>query len=306
MRNERAPTTPPTWAELRAAAATRLGSEAEARWLLEEVAGERWPTGFVSDQERQRFDTLVARRAAREPLQYVIGQWGFRTLNLMLDTRVLIPRPETEQVVEAALLELDRLADGSPPPGRRPRDPLILVDLGTGSGAMALALAAERARVEVWATDVSEAALAVAAANLSQSGGRSTPRVHLAEGSWWTALPGHLRGRIDLVVSNPPYVATAEMSHLDAEVVEWEPRLALEAGPTGLEAIGEILGEARSWLRPTGVAVIEIAPHQAVQAETLARAAGFAAVEVRPDLAGRDRILVARLTPPAAPGKRTP
>jgi release factor glutamine methyltransferase len=256
------------------------------------LTGEQWPTGRASEQAQHRFDALVARRAAGEPLQYVIGQWGFRTLDLVVDRRVLIPRPETEQVVEAALAELDRLAAG-----RSTSERLVAVDLGTGSGAIALAVAAERERVEVWATDVSESALAVAAANLARMGAGFASRVRLAGGPWWTALPPHLHGRVDLVVSNPPYIASTEMSQLDAEVVAWEPRLALEAGPTGLEAVGEILGGAPSWLGPQGVAVIEIAPHQSAAATTLAHAAGFRSVEVRPDLAGRERILVARGAP---------
>lgn len=277
-----------TWPRLRAAAAARLGSHAEAGWLVEEVTGERWPTGGVSEPARVRFAAMVERRAAGEPLQYVIGRWGFRTLDLMVDRRVLIPRPETEQVVEVALGELDRMAAASP------RDRLVAVDLGTGSGAMALALVAERPRVEVWATDVSPAALAVAGANLAGLGGRPAARVRLATGSWWSALPGNLHGRVDLAVSNPPYVASGEMAALDREVAVWEPALALEAGPTGLEAVRQILGGARGWLRPAGVAVIEIAPHQAALAQALAREAGFTDVEVRPDLAGRARSLVAR------------
>jgi release factor glutamine methyltransferase len=264
---------------LRAAAASRLGSKAEARWLAEAVTGERWPAGSASEPARHRFDALVARRVGGEPLQYVIGQWGFRTLDLVVDRRVLIPRPETEQVVEAAVAELDRMA--ADPVGQRDGETperQIAVDLGTGSGAIALALAAERDRVEVWATDVSEPALAVAAANLGRLAhlrglGRGvSERVHLARGSWWTA-------------------------HLDAEVVEWEPRLALEAGPTGLEAVAEILGAAREWLRPMGVAVIEIAPDQSAAVRTLARSAGFGSAEIELDLTGRDRILVARGTP---------
>ncbi len=293
-----------TWAELRAGAATRLGSNAEARWLVEEVTGERWATGPASEPARHRFDALVARRAAGEPLQYVLGQWGFRTLDLVVDRRVLIPRPETEQVVEAAVAELDRLAASSAGQGdRRTPERLIAVDLGTGSGAIALALAAERVGVEVWATDVSDSALAVAAANLGRLASLSrleagvASRVHLVQGSWWAALPASLQGRVDLVVSNPPYIGSAEMSQLDVEVAAWEPRLALEAGLTGLEAVGEILGGSRAWLRPRGVAVIEIAPHQSAPVTTLARSAGFGSVEVRPDLAGRDRILVARQAP---------
>jgi release factor glutamine methyltransferase len=234
-------------------------------------------------------EVLVDRRAKGEPLQYVVGRWGFRTLDLLVDRRVLIPRPETEQVTEVALAELDRLADDH---GSRKR--LIAVDLGTGSGAIALAIAAERTGVEVWATDISAPALEVAAANQAGLGGRHASRVRLALGGWWSALPGELRGRVDLVVSNPPYIASGEMTQLDAQVSRWEPNLALEAGPTGLEALVAILNGAPAWLRPGGVAVLEIAPHQAASAVAMARKAGLTEAEVHPHLAGRDRTLVAR------------
>ncbi len=290
---------------MRAETAACLGSDAEAAWLVEEVTGERWPVGRVSELARSRFAALVERRVAGEPLQYVIGRWAFRTLDLMVDRRVLIPRPETEQVVEVGLAELDRLARRRrPQPGladpdvdRRPDGPPVVVDLGTGSGAIALALAAERPGAEVWATDISPAALEVAGANLAGLGGRAAARVRLASGRWWSALPEHLRGQVDLTVSNPPYVSSGEMEGLDAEVSDWEPKVALEAGPTGLEAVREILCGALGWVRPGGVVVLEIAPHQSAAAAATAREAGFAAVEVHPDLAGRDRALVARLRP---------
>src|SRR6202035_4669052 len=124
------------------------------------------------------------------------------------------------------------------------------------------ALAAARPGVEVWASDVSPAALEVAGANLAGLGGRAAARVRLAAGPWWSALPDDLRGRVDLAVSNPPYVSSAEMEQLDTQVADWEPKLALEAGPTGLEAVRDILTGAVGWLRPGGVAVLEIAPHQ--------------------------------------------
>jgi release factor glutamine methyltransferase len=288
-----------TWAQLHAEATARLGSRNEARWLIEEVTGERWPlvqaatATRVTTRARARFEALVARRAAGEPLQYVLGRWQFRTLDLMVDRRVLIPRPETEQVVEAALGELDRLAAERP----ARTDRLVAVDLGTGSGAIALSLAAERPRVAVWATDVSFGALAVAGANLAGLGGRAAARVRLSPGSWWAAVPGELRGHVDLVASNPPYISSGEMTALGAEVVDWEPRLSLEAGPSGLEAVGQILAGAREWLRPGGAAVLEMAPHQSDQVAALAREAGLAVVGVRPDLAGRDRALVARRAP---------
>jgi release factor glutamine methyltransferase len=159
----------------------------------------------------------------------------------------------------------------------------------------------------VWATDESADALAVASANLAGLGGWAAPRVRLARGRWWHALPEELRGRLALVVSNPPYISSGEMAELDPVVAEWEPAGALEAGPSGLEDVTEILGGAGSWLAPGGAVVIEIAPHQADAAASLATAAGLEAVEVRPDLAGRPRALVARaVAAPAGVGLSSP
>jgi release factor glutamine methyltransferase len=246
-----------------------------AAWVLvlDEPVPER-AIGFVAG--------MVDRRTAGEPLQYVVGRWGFRRLDLLVDRRVLIPRPETEQVVEEALTELRGL--GRPAP--------MAADLGTGSGAIALSLALE-AGARVWATDVSEDALAVARANLAGLGGRAATRVRLEAGSWYDALPPVLRGRLQLVVANPPYVAEHEVADLDPAVARWEPRLALVPGPTGLEAIEEIVLGAPAWLDEAGVLVVETAPWQAADAVALAGAAGFSRAEVRPDLAGRPRTLVA-------------
>ena len=291
-----APGTAPatTWRGLYDEARRRLHADIEARWIVEEASGSSWselagdaPT--VTAAALNRFRAMLDRRAAGEPLQYVLGHWSFRTLDLMVDSRVLIPRPETEQVVEAALLELDLAREKDP--GRR----LLAADLGTGSGAIALSIAAERRRVNVWATDVSQAALDVASANLSGMGGYPATRVQLAYGSWWAALPDDLRGNVDLVVSNPPYVSAAEIAALDPVVRDWEPTSALEAGTTGLEAVELILADAPRWLTPAGAAVIEIAPHQAGAAAGIASKYGFSDVEVGQDLAGLDRVLVARL-----------
>jgi release factor glutamine methyltransferase len=230
---------------------------------------------------------MVDRRAAGEPLQYVIGRWGFRSLDLIVDTRVLIPRPETEQVVDVAIGELERLRREGP---RR----AIAADLGTGSGAIALSMALEATSLEVWAVDVSREALAVARANLAGLGGRAAARVRLVEGDWFSALPTTLRGALGLVVTNPPYVAEGEVSGLEAEVAGWEPRGALVAGPTGLEAIAAIIEQSPRWLARPGALVTEIAPHQADAARRCAEAAGFDDVCVVEDLAGRRRVLVAR------------
>lgn len=276
-----------TWPELYAAARSRLGSDSEARWLVEEASGEQFPVeGSVPERPGRRFAAMLERRAGGEPLQYVLGRWGFRHLDLMVDQRVLIPRPETEVVVEVALAEL------SATPGQ------VAVDLGTGSGAIGLSLVAEHPRVEVWATDSSPDALDVARANAAGLGGRAASRIRFAEGEWWTALPPALKGRVDLAVANPPYLAAAEHAHLDPVVRDWEPVRALVAGPAGLEAVEAILSGAPDWLAPGGTVVVEIAPHQAAPLRT-----AFPGAEVHPDLAGRDRVLVARFP---SLGRRTP
>ncbi len=235
-----------------------------------------------------RFDAMVARRCTGEPLQYVLGRWAFRRLDLMVDRRVLIPRPETEVVTEFALAEIDRLvaARGTTYDNRLP-----VADLGTGSGAIALAIASERPLTDVWATDRSPEALAVARANLTGIG-RAAGRVRLHEGHWFDALPGELRGSLAVVVSNPPYVG--EHEPLDAEVADWEPLTALRSGPTGLDDLVTIVDGAVEWLAPDGVLVVEHAPSQAQAVTGLAASVGFSEVLLRQDLAGRDRATIAR------------
>jgi release factor glutamine methyltransferase len=275
-----------TWGELRAAVERRLGSADDARRIVEEACGPDWASRSaerVSERAAGYVERMVERRESGEPLQYTVGRWGFRHLDLLVDHRVLIPRPETETVVGVALDELKSLG---PTP--------TVVDLGTGSGAIALSLAREVPDAHVWATDVSAGALAVARANLAGLGGRAAPRVRLVEGSWFRALPPLLRGQVHVIVSNPPYVSEAEVADLPPEVARWEPMSALVAGPTGLEQIEQIVAEAPAWLTRPGALVVEIAPHQADAAGALARDAGFVDVEVRPDLAGRPRALVGR------------
>jgi len=224
---------------------------------------------------------MVARRLEGEPLQYVLGHWGFRTLDLLVDRRVLIPRPETEQLVEVAL-SIARATTG----------PLTIADLGTGSGAIAMALAAELfpRPLTVWATDASDDALAVARANLAGMG-RPAVTVRMEAGSWYDALPPDLTGHLDLVVSNPPYIGTAE--DLDERVRGWEPAAALLAGPDGLDALREVIAGARRWLAAGGSLICEIGATQGPAVLALAEDAGLTAARVEPDLAGLDRILVA-------------
>jgi len=272
-----------TWAEVRREAAAQLtgvaaAPEQEARWLAEEAAPDL--DGPVTTRALAHFDAMVGRRLAGEPLQYVLGHWAFRSLDLLVDRRVLIPRPETEVVAGEAIDELRRLG------GR------VAVDLGTGSGAIALSIAAEVTTVEVWAVDRSADALAVARANLAGIG-RAGARVRMVEGDWFSALPDEVRGTVDVIVSNPPYVADGD--DLPASVREWEPTSALLAGADGLDDVRRIVAEAPAWLRRPGTLVVEVAPTQAEAVVALAVAAGFDAAEFRHDMTGRPRFLVARL-----------
>jgi len=259
--------------------------EREARLLLEEATGaDGAELALVLDERATQrrlahLDAMVGRRSGGEPLQHVLGRWGFRTLDLLVDRRALIPRPETEVVAGLALDALE---------GRvRP----VAVDLGTGTGAIALALAAEHPSVEVWATDRSADALEVARANMAGLG-RPASRVRVAEGSWFAALPDDMQGMLDLVVSNPPYVA--EDDELPAVVRHWDPHEALVSGPTGLEAIEVIVAAAPVWLVAGGTLVVEHAPDQGQAVRALAEAAGLIEVHTEPDLTGRARALVAR------------
>jgi release factor glutamine methyltransferase len=293
-----------SWAQQRRIVADRLTTagiaspDAEARWLTETAsgyAGADWLTiaaQLPNERAQRHLDAMVERRLAGEPLQYVLGSWSFRGLDLMVDHRVLIPRPETEWVVEVALEEAARTGlRRATRPALGTHTKAVVADLGTGSGAIALALESELADVVVWATDASTDALAVAAANVA---GCSATRVRLAEGSWFAALPAELEGTLSLIVANPPYIAAHELDGLAAEVAEHEPHGALVSGPTGLEAIEELLAQAPRWLAPGAALVLEIAPHQAERASDAARTAGFTDVRVLDDFTFRPRALVAR------------
>jgi release factor glutamine methyltransferase len=215
-----------------------------------------------------RFGAMVRRRIVREPVAYILGRKGFRRLQLAVDRRVLIPRPETELLVEVAL-EL------------RPR---TVLDVGTGSGAVALAVADELDAAELTATDSSLEALAVAKANRDRLG--AADRVRLEHATLPEAID------VDLLVANLPYVSEGEWDGLAPEIRLFEPRGALVAGPTGLEAIDGLLGElALSPTQPSAVA-LEVGEGQAPTVAELVRRAGFDRVEIRRDLAGIARVLV--------------
>jgi release factor glutamine methyltransferase len=215
---------------------------------------------------------LLERRGAREPVAYILGEWGFRGLTLELDRRVLVPRPETEELV-GACLELVAGLDA-------PR----VLDVGTGSGAIALAIRHELPGATVAGCDVSDDALEVAAANGRRLG---------LEVEW---LAGGLaqvgEGReFDLIVSNPPYVSEAELAALEPDVRDWEPRLALVAGPTGLEVLREVVAGAPAHLAVDGRLAVECGAGQAPTLAEEMRAGGWREVETRRDFAGVERIV---------------
>jgi release factor glutamine methyltransferase len=292
-----------------------LGSGAEARFLVAHVLGletAELPARLerhVAADEAAGVAALVERRRGGEPLQYVLGTWEFRALAVAVDDRAFVPRPETEVVAGIALEQLGVQARRVGPSGR-----VVAVDLGTGSGVIALSLAFEgptavaRAlasrgsstasvpQLEVWATDVSSEALMVMRANLATLGGRdpaARQRVHVALGPWFDALPRILAGQVHVLVSNPPYVSVGEWETLPPEVRKFEPPVALVAGPTGFEAIEEVLTGARRWLAPGGTLVVELAPHQAEEARRRAASVGYLGASILPDLAGRARVLEA-------------
>jgi release factor glutamine methyltransferase len=226
----------------------------------------------LNDDELAACRELVRRRGLREPVAYVIGSWGFRGLELAVDARVLVPRPETELLVDRCLALLAGV--------ERPR----LVDVGTGSGAIALSLKSERPDAEVVACDISRDALDVAAANAARLG--LEVELHLSD--LLAQVPGD---GFALVVSNPPYVSEREMADLEPEVAEHEPRLATVAGGDGLEVYRRLLPEAAARLVDGGGLALECGSGQAPALVAELAAAGYGQAGVDRDLAGIERVV---------------
>lgn len=235
----------------------------------------------VDPVERDRYKPLIRRRVKREPVAYITGSRGFWNLDLAVTTAVLIPRPETEHLVETALAAVDRL------PAERP---VRVLDVGTGSGAVILALAAERPRLRCWASDRSRAALAVARVNARRLD--LAERVHLFGGDWFAPLAAPAC-RFDLILANPPYIRTADLAGLAPEIRLHEPLGALDGGPDGLCAIRALVAGAPAFLAPGGQLCLEVGHDQGARVTALAGGA-YADVRSVTDLAGRQRVL--RLT----------
>ena len=285
---------------LRAAAARLQAAEIEtarqdAEWLLATVLGlERFapyldPERELSPSESRRYRALVARRARHEPLQHLTGVEDFHGLRLIVGPDALIPRPETEGLVEWALEAL------------RDEPASLVADVGTGSGAIACALARGSARLTVFAIDRSLAALRVASRNVERLGlGR---RVKLVAGDLLEAL-GPIGGRLDLVIANPPYIPSAVIGSLAPEVASFEPRQALDGGPDGMAVIRRLIVAAPPLLLPRARLMMEIGPDQAGPVASLMAAEGFTGIEARRDLRGVERYIGGQWAEASAPAPR--
>jgi release factor glutamine methyltransferase len=236
----------------------------EVRWIWEAVAG--------TPGAPERFATMVRRRVRGEPLAHVLGNWQFRHLTLTITPQVLIPRPETEGLVD---LVLERVRQGR------------VLDLGTGSGCLALALAMEGGFKQVVAVDRSRAALEVARGNARATG----LAVEFIQGDFGRTLAS---SGFDVIVSNPPYLTEAEFGDLDPSVREHEPRLALASGADGLDATRAVLADAARLLRPGGWVAVELDSSRAEASARLAAGAGLGAITVHQDLFARERFLLAQ------------
>ncbi len=259
----------------------------DAELLLAEAIGARREDLFAAPErvlerdEEERFEAFVRRRQKQEPVAYILGRRAFRTIELQVTDNVLIPRPETETLVEVCLEKLAAMDVDEP----------YVLDIGTGSGAIALALAAEHPGVRAVATDVHPAPLDVARRNVRELG--FADRVTLLVSDVFDDLPPGLR--FDLIVSNPPYVTPEALRRLRVEVRGFEPHVALRAEDGGMEFYRRIVPHAPAWLVPGGWLAVEIAEHKAVEVITeFVTADRYEQIDLRNDLGGLPRVVVAR------------
>lgn len=256
-----------------------------AEWLLSAATGLSRVELYafhdrpLSPEDRATLRDAVKRRATGEPLQYVTGEVAFRHLIVKVRPGVLIPRPETEVVVDEALAAIAGV------------DEPLVADPCTGSGAIALSIAQERTTARVWATDISPVAIEVACDNAARLG--FAERIEVLESDLLGEVGVELRGRLHLVVSNPPYIPSADVPDLPAEVAGFEPHLALDGGPDGLDVFRRLARQACVWLVADGALVVEL-DERRVRAAAEEAVEWYQDVRVVQDLTGRDRILVAR------------
>ena len=244
--------------------------------------------------------SLLQRRTRWEPMAYIIGRREFWSLEFTLTPAVLVPRPETELLVEQTLRQLEELERDIGPSG--PKSNFRILDLGTGCGAIAVSLAKERNDVEIWATDLSSAALEVAQSNAQQHGVQE--RIRFIHGELFEPLENRM-GFFHGIVSNPPYVNRREMENLPQEV-RWEPRLALEAGPDGLDLYRRIIPRGHLYLKDQGFMALEMGSDMGKALRSLFGTVGrYSEASVHQDYAGRERVITARkATPPGKPDRK--
>jgi release factor glutamine methyltransferase len=235
----------------------------------------------LAREEWERFVPLLSRRLAHEPLQYITGKRGFRFLELEVGPAAMIPRPETELLVERALAKMKAA-------GLK----CTVLDLGTGAGCIGLSVAQENPEAVVHASDISPEALELARRNAKANGLEG--RVHFHPSDLFSALPLELQGGIDYLLANPPYISAREYQGLPPEVKEYEPRIALLAGDDGTYFHRKILKEAREWLSPGGWIILEGGAHQMEELKESAAAQGYREVEILYDYAGLPRFLEAQ------------
>jgi release factor glutamine methyltransferase len=264
-----------------------------AEWLLSAATGLSRVELYahhdraLTDDERAAYRASIERRAAGEPLQYVTGEMPFRHIVLKVRPGVFIPRPETEVLVDEVLAAL--APAGAPVGCADAAAGPIVVDLCTGSGAVAISVAHERADARVYATEAVAGTAEVARENAERCG--VTARVTVLTGDLFAPLPAGLRGAVDVVAANPPYVPTAELAGLPSEVGGHEPRVALDGGEDGLDVVRRIVADAREWLAPGGTLVIECDTTGAKDAARL-MSAWYEGSRVLTDLTGRERFAI--------------
>jgi release factor glutamine methyltransferase len=276
-----------TWRQLLSETTENCGNRVTARWLCEHASGADGAEfdEILDDHATQRsvahLDAMLARLATGEPLQYVMGRWAFRYLDVLVDSRVLIPRPETEVLAGIVIEQCRSMYESAPQ--------VLVADMGTGSGVIGLSVLAEMPfeSCTVWMTDASEDALHVARAN-AVGIGRAATRARFAQGNWCAALPSEHRQQFDVIVANPPYIAVDD-AEVDSSVRQWEPHNALFAGADGLDDIIQIVDQSRDWLRPGGMLAVEMGYRQGAVVQKLFLDHGFVNVAIHRDLTDRER-----------------
>jgi release factor glutamine methyltransferase len=268
-------------------------SDREVDWLLQSVANlDRLTLRLESIGEDRSIEISMPldrlsrlwldRVEDRQPIQYLVGKTFWRDFELVVSPAVLIPRPETESIIDIALAASDKVQQQG-----------IWVDLGTGSGAIAIGLAKALPDAQIYAVDCSAEALEIAKINTSRLD--VFHRIHLSQGSWWSSL-GYLQGKVSAMLSNPPYIPAHEVLRLQPEVVNHEPHLALDGGLDGLAAIRILVDTAPTYLQPGGIWLIEMMAGQGTAVvDLLVQQGNYINIEIINDLAGLDRFVLARL-----------